>query len=641
MGPAHDRCSGRWEQAEESTNEHCAFLLSWKGDGGEREASELGFLGCQLKREELRSPNTLNKIQRLSEEEESRMISSMCGEAKVPSVAVTGQRNALLIFMKLAYVSHMYPGDQSSPGPEKHTERAEQSDPCYRSCYRPKVWLNGEKGGRGKKRESWRKRRGGRGGRGEKEKEDASSGPRKKRPRQVGASMASPPHDIKFQNLVLFILKKKMGTTRRNFLMELARRKGFRVENEISASVTHIVAENNSGSEVLEWLQVQNIRASSQLELLDVSWLIESMGAGKPVRTDYSATPNPDFQKTPPLAVKKISQYACQRRTTLNNYNHIFTDAFEILAENSEFKENEDSYVTFMRAASVLKSLPFTIISMKDTEGIPCLGDKVKCIIEEIIEDGESSEVKAVLNDERYQGPVISHGTCPFLHSPVYGLSGFLYYEDLVSCVTRAEAEAVGVLVKEAVWAFLPDAFITMTGGFRRGKKIGHDVDFLITSPGSAEDEEQVLPKVINLWEKKGLLLYYDLVESTFEKFKLPSRQVDTLDHFQKCFLIFKLHHQRVDSGKSNQQEGKTWKAIRVDLVMCPYENRAFALLGWTGSRQFERDIRRYATHERKMMLDNHALYDKTKRIFLKAESEEEIFAHLGLDYIEPWERNA
>lgn len=50
-----------------------------------------------------------------------------------------------------------------------------------------------------------------------------------------------------------------------------------------SASVTHIVAENNTGSEVLEWLQVQNIRTSSQLELLDVSWLIESMGAGKPV----------------------------------------------------------------------------------------------------------------------------------------------------------------------------------------------------------------------------------------------------------------------------------------------------------------------------------------------------------------------
>lgn len=29
--------------------------------------------------------------------------------------------------------------------------------------------------------------------------------------------------------------------------------------------------------------------------------------------------------------------------------------------------------------------------------------------------------------------------------------------------------------------------------------------------------------------------------------------------------------------------------------------------------QQFGRDLRRYATHERKMMLDNHALYDKRK----------------------------
>lgn len=80
--------------------------------------------------------------------------------------------------------------------------------------------------------------------------------------------------------------------------------------------------------------------------------------------------------------------------------------------------------------------------------------------------------------------------------------------------------------------------------------------------------------------------MYCDLIESTFEKFKLPSRKVDALDHFQKCFLILKLHHGRVRGGEqSSQQEGKGWKAIRVDLVMCPYECRAFALLGWTGSR--------------------------------------------------------
>ncbi|XP_008830216.1 DNA nucleotidylexotransferase isoform X1 [Nannospalax galili] len=502
-------------------------------------------------------------------------------------------------------------------------------------------------------------------------------GPRKKRPKQMGTSAASTLHDIRFQDLVLFILEKKMGSTRRAFLMDLARRKGFRVENELSDSVTHIVAENNSGTDVLEWLQEQNIKATSELELLDISWLIECMGAGKPVemtgkhqllvRGGSSPSPIPVSEmKTPPLAVRKISQYACQRRTTLNNCNHIFTDAFEILAENYEFRENEGSCLAFMRAASVLKSLPFPVISMKDTEGIPCLGDKVKCVIEGIIEDGESSEVKAVLNDERYKSfklftsvfgvglktaekwfrmgfrtlsTIKSDETLKFTRMQK---AGFLYYEDLVSCVNRVEAEAVSVLVQEAVAHFLPDALVTMTGGFRRGKMIGHDVDFLITSPGAAEEEEQqLLHQVTNLWKQKELLLYCDHIESTFEKFKLPSRKVDALDHFQKCFLILKLPHQRVDTDRSSQHEGKGWKAIRVDLVMCPYERRAFALLGWTGSRQFERDLRRYATHERKMMLDNHALYDKTKRMFLEAESEEEIFAHLGLDYIEPQERNA
>lgn len=83
----------------------------------------------------------------------------------------------------------------------------------------------------------------------------------------------------------------------------------------------------------------------------------------------------------------------------------------------------------------------------------------------------------------------------------------------------------------------------------------------------------------------QGLLLYCDIIESTFEKFKQPSRKVDALDHFQKCFLILKLHHGRVHREKSSEQEGKSWKAIRVDLVMCPYDRWAFALLGWTGSR--------------------------------------------------------
>lgn len=70
----------------------------------------------------------------------------------------------------------------------------------------------------------------------------------------------------------------------------------------------------------------------------------------------------------------------------------ILQDAFEVLAENYEFKENEVFCLEFTRAASVLKSLPFTIISMRDTEGIPCLGDRVKCVMEVRVK-GDSSQL--------------------------------------------------------------------------------------------------------------------------------------------------------------------------------------------------------------------------------------------------------
>ncbi|XP_039564757.1 DNA nucleotidylexotransferase isoform X3 [Passer montanus] len=464
----------------------------------------------------------------------------------------------------------------------------------------------------------------------------------RKRQKGLHSPKLSCSYEIKFSNLVIFILQRKMGRTRRMFLMELGRRKGFRVESELSDSVTHIVAENNSYLEVLDWLKGQAVGDSSRFELLDISWFTACMEAGRPVDSEIkyhlmvrqeqpqSPSLNTPELEMPAFIATKVSQYSCQRKTTLNNYNKKFTDAFEVMAENYEFKENEIFCLEFLRAASLLKSLPFSVTRMKDIQGLPCVGDQVRDIIEEIIEEGESSRVKEVLNDERYKAfkqftSVFGVGVKTSEKWYRMGLrtveevkadktlklskmqkAGFLYYEDLVSCVSKAEADAVSLIVKNTVCTFLPDALVTITGGFRRGKNIGHDIDFLITNPGPREDDE-LLHKVIDLWKKQ------------------PGVDNSTCN----------------TSEKLEMAEVKDWKAIRVDLVITPFEQYSYALLGWTGSRQFGRDLRRYASHERKMILDNHALYDRRKRIFLKAGSEEEIFAHLGLDYVEPWERNA
>ena len=59
-------------------------------------------------------------------------------------------------------------------------------------------------------------------------------------------------------------------------------------------------------------------------------------------------------------------------------------------------------------------------------------------------------------------------------------------------------------------------------------------------------------------------------------------------------------------------QEERTWTARRVDLIVSPYSQYYYALVGWIGSKQFNRDVRTYADREMKMKLTSHGLYNFT-----------------------------
>lgn len=57
-------------------------------------------------------------------------------------------------------------------------------------------------------------------------------------------------------------------------------------------------------------------------------------------------------------------------------------DAFEVLAQNCEFSENEGPCLAFRRAASVLKSLPRAVERPGAIQDVPCLGERTKAVIE-------------------------------------------------------------------------------------------------------------------------------------------------------------------------------------------------------------------------------------------------------------------
>ncbi|XP_036385070.1 DNA-directed DNA/RNA polymerase mu [Megalops cyprinoides] len=510
--------------------------------------------------------------------------------------------------------------------------------------------------------------------------------PLKRRKTDSGSVSGDDNKVIKFPNVVIFLLERKMGSSRKAFLTRLGRRKGFRIEESYSQAVTHVVSENNSGREMRAWLESQAPAGSTEVpvHLLDISWFTESMRAGRPVDIQDRHRLQVTHEPGPEAVMITLSGYACQRRTPLQHHNTALTEALLVLAENAEFCEDEGRNIAFKRAASVLKALPQAVCRMGDLQGLPCLGEHSQRVIKEILEDGKSREVETTLQSEQYQAMKSLTG--------IFGVgvktadrwfreglrqpsdvaksgqrlnhaqqAGLQYYNDLNTPVTKAEADVISRIVEGAVQEVLPGAEITLTGGFRRGKQTGHDVDFLITHPEEGR-EEGLLTKVVSLLETRGLLLYQKTTRNSYLETKEgPACPPSNMDRFERCFSIFRLERPGHSStqGESPQAaceerargEGSAleqlagehldWKAVRVDLVVTPVSQFAFALLGWTGSQLFERELRRWAGQEKSMSLSSHALFDNKRKQYLRASSEEEIFAHLGLAYIPPCERNA
>ncbi|XP_041825586.1 DNA-directed DNA/RNA polymerase mu isoform X2 [Melanotaenia boesemani] len=492
--------------------------------------------------------------------------------------------------------------------------------------------------------------------------------------------------EVKFPQVVLFLLERKMGASRRAFLSQLGRKKGFQVQELFSEIVTHVICENNSGEEVRTWLDSQ---ASSRpgAHLLDISWYTESMRAGQPVEIL-------DRHKLQELQISEaevimfsVPSYACQRRTSLENHNTPLTEALSLLAENAELSEDDGRGVAFRRAAAVLKALPSPVTSMSQLKGLPCLGEHSLRVIKDILENGSSIEVESTKNSERYNALKVLTGIFGvgsktaerWIRAGIHSLhqlqdsgqtlnraqqAGLEHYDDINQPVTKAEADVIGEIVEKAVVSVLPGAQIVLTGGFRRGKLTGHDVDFLITHPEEGR-EVGLMSKVVSWLESKGFLLYQKTTRNSYLESKDgPGRPASNIDRFERCFSIFKLAKEKETRTKDpqevtenrvsaetdqnpnsdklmNKQTDTPWRAVRVDLVVSPISQFAFALLGWTGSKLFERELRRWAGHERSMSLSSHALFDNKKGRYLRASSEEEIFAHLGLEFILPSERNA
>nr|XP_015302969.2 DNA-directed DNA/RNA polymerase mu isoform X4 [Macaca fascicularis] len=444
----------------------------------------------------------------------------------------------------------------------------------------------------------------------------------------TGDAASSTPPSTRFPGVAIYLVEPRMGRSRRAFLTRLARSKGFRVLDACSSEATHVVMEQTSAEEAISWQERRMTAAPpgcTPPALLDISWLTESLAAGQPVPVECRHRLEVTGPRKGPLSPAWMPTYACQRPTPLTHHNTSLSEALETLAEAAGFEGSEGRLLTFCRAASVLKALPSPVTTLSQLQGLPHLGEHSSRVVQELLELGVCKEVERVRCSERYQTMK--------LFTQIFGVGvrtadrwyreGLRTLDDLreqpQKLTQQQKAAPPGSEhPSPAVRCRCPAA--GSGGSCGAGPAWGH------------RHADRRLPQ--------GLILYHQHQHSRWES---PTRlaQQSHMDAFERSFCIFRLPQPPGAAVGGSTRPCASWKAVRVDLVVAPISQFPFALLGWTGSKLFQRELRRFSRKEKGLWLNSHGLFDPEQKTFFHVTSEEDIFRHLGLEYLPPEQRNA
>lgn len=183
---------------------------------------------------------------------------------------------------------------------------------------------------------------------------------------------------------------------------------------------------------------------------------------------------------------------------------------------------------------------------------------------------------------------------------------GLSYEQDFSTRINRNEIDKHKEIVTSVIHDIDSTLMVEFVGSYRRGAKDSKDIDILICHPKNKTDK---------------------LLETIVEKLKQEGYIKDILAIGDKKFF-----------GVAKVKYGRHYR--RIDIMITPKEEFPFAVLYFTGSKEFNIDLRNYCL-KLGMSLNEYGLtYKQDKTPFPKTfTTEEEVFKCLGLQYIPPEER--
>lgn len=187
---------------------------------------------------------------------------------------------------------------------------------------------------------------------------------------------------------------------------------------------------------------------------------------------------------------------------------------------------------------------------------------------------------------------------------------GLKYLNKLDTQIPRIEIDQFKEYILNILLKIDLKLFGTICGSYRRLKETSGDVDLIIVHTDYKKLNQKIETN------------YIDIFVNFLIKEKIIIESLTKTDVKTKYMGIFKW---------------KKSKPRRIDIRFIPYESYYSAILYFTGSKDFNKNMRLIANTQN-YTLNEYGLYDINNKI-IKVNSEKEIFDILGMEYVAPNKR--
>lgn len=285
----------------------------------------------------------------------------------------------------------------------------------------------------------------------------------------------------------------------------------------------------------------------------------------------------------------------------------------------------------------ILENFPDKITKIEQLKNIKGIGKNSLNRIEEILKTGNLSEIKeAIINDEylkyiedledvfgigrkkalelftKYNIKSIDELKKEYksgkIELPDNIIKGLEYYGKYKENIPRKEIDEIYNYIQEIIKGIDPELFGIICGSYRRLLMTSSDIDMLL-----------VHPKIIN----KKQVIKKNYLEILVKKLHETGFIIDSftgMDVATKYMGLCRLNTKN--------------PIRRIDIRFIPYESYYYAMLYFTGPKDFNRKTRQLAINMN-YILNEYGLFDEKGKMF-KVNSEKEVFELLGLEYLSP-----